>query len=176
MNNQMIDPSSFQEEFSPQSTRSSGSDNFAAGNYHLKTILGYERALNNSKYMYSNLGQIQQVRAVGKEVLTKALQKRLQNIGKYKNFIRIEFKQSGTRSEQRFDNQYKKIYQEHLKEVNQRRKGYVPDKKLIQFTTNKNPEFYFNLERKSEHKPAESRKPHIIAHRISRRKRLQHSK
>ena len=36
-----------------------------------------------SKFTYSNLGKIQQVKVMGREILSQNLQKRLQNIGKY---------------------------------------------------------------------------------------------
>jgi len=36
-----------------------------------------------SKFQVSNLGKIQQIKAVGQDLLTQALQKRLTNIGIY---------------------------------------------------------------------------------------------
>ena len=116
-------------------------------------VLGYEYDIRESKFKFSNLGSIQQVRAVGKELLTQALQRRLQDIGMLSlspNPDLVEFKQKGTRSEQRFENQFKEVYQNHMREIKEKRKNYVTDKKLIKFNINKNPEIYFNLEHKAD--------------------------
>ena len=64
--------------YSPQSTKSSGSDRA-----HFRKIFSFskEEARRPSKFQVSNLGGIQQVKAVGRDLLTQALQKRLHNIG-----------------------------------------------------------------------------------------------
>jgi hypothetical protein len=83
---------------------------------------------NSGMFQYSNLGSIQQVKAVGKDILTQALQKRLQNIGNPKILILLEFKQLDLRSDKRLDNELKAAYQNHLKELKEHRKNYIPDK------------------------------------------------
>jgi hypothetical protein len=54
-------------DLSPQSTRSSGSDNVGVGQE--------SQNVNSGMFHYSNLGPVQQVKAVGKDMMTQALQK-----------------------------------------------------------------------------------------------------
>lgn len=66
----------------------------------------------------------------------------------------------------------KQIYQNHLREIKEHRKLHVPDKKLIQFNANKNPEIYLNLERKLDSRTKIRKKPSVSLahHRLSRKK------
>lgn len=57
----------------PESTRSSCSDSNNGSKILIYTIESQPQ--RESKYAYSNLGKIQQVKAIGKEILTQALQK-----------------------------------------------------------------------------------------------------
>jgi hypothetical protein len=103
--------------------------------------------VNSGMFHYSNLGPVQQVKAVGKDMMTQALQKRLQDIGNTFLITPIEFRQLDSKSGKRIDDEYKEAYQNHLKELKEHRKHYIPDKKLIQFNSRKNPDLYFGASR-----------------------------
>lgn len=102
------------------------------------------------QFHYSNLGSIQQVKAVDRDLLTAALQKRLYQIDNSLN-------KRGAKSENRLEQEFKEAYQAHLRELKEHRKQHIPDKKLMQFNSTKDPDLYFSF-KKSEAKPKQQRK------------------
>lgn len=78
--------------------------------------------------------------------MSQALQKRIQQIGRHiVLLLYIDNNQLGTRSEQRFDEKYREVFQDHMKYVKSKRKEKTRDINLIKFNANKNADILLKL-------------------------------
>jgi hypothetical protein len=96
---------------------------------------------------------------------------------RYFKLLTLEFKQQGSKSEHRLEKDFREVYQNHLREVKNQRKRNVTDKKLIRFNATKNPDIFYNFEKRLDSRLKEKTKQTLnLRPKMIRKKKINASK